>query len=123
MIKEQQCSTVKEIMRKYNGMELKETKGGRFTFQMYLTQDMKNTSIEALELGIRSYHALKRAGYNTIGELADAVSSGPVLKSIRNCGAKSEREIMEHMFLYQYNILSPDEQNEYLKQVAELNKK
>ncbi len=62
MIKEQQCSTVKEIMKKYK-------------------------------------------------------------KNIRNCGAKSEREIMEHLFLYQYNILPPDEQNEYLKQVAELNKK
>ena len=44
-------------------------------------------------------------------------------KNIRNCGAKSEREIMEHLFLYQYNILPPDDQNEYLKQVAELNKK
>ena len=90
---------------------------------MYLTPDMKNMSIEALELSIRSYNALRRAGYNTIGELADAVSSGPVLKNIRNCGKKSEREIMEHMFLYQYNILPPDEQSEYLKQVAELNKK
>ena len=82
---------------------------------------MRNTSLEALELGQRSYNCLKRAGYSTIGEVADAISGGNDLKNIRNCGAKSVREIMEQLFLYQYNSLSPDKRSAYLKEVVLLN--
>ncbi|MCR4598430.1 MAG: hypothetical protein K5678_05290 [Acetatifactor sp.] len=59
---------------------------------------MSDTSLEALDLGVRAYNSLKRAGYNTIGDVVDAISSGSDLKSIRNCGKTCVREIMEHLF-------------------------
>ena len=53
--------------------------------------------------------------------MAQAVASGRELKGIRNCGAKSVREIMEHLFLYQYNSLSPSRQDAYLMEVVMMN--
>lgn len=116
-----QNSTMMEIMNDLGGVTLREKRGGRFRFRMHLTPAMSDSSIEALDLGVRSYHSLKRAGYNSIGEVAEAVASGKELKSIRNCGSKSVREIMEHMFLFQYYSLKPEKREAYLKEVVELN--
>ena len=109
------------IMNQMDGVNLHEKKGGKFKFRMYMTQEMCESSIETLELSVRSYNSLKRAGFNTVGQVADAISSGTELKKIRNCGAKSVREIMEHLFLYQYNSLPADKQNDYLLEVVRLN--
>ncbi|MCR5237660.1 MAG: hypothetical protein K6E34_10715 [Lachnospiraceae bacterium] len=69
-----QCQTVMEIINGIKGVELKRKPGGKFHFPMYMTQSMKDRSIEDLDLSARAYHCLKRAGYNTIGELTQAVS-------------------------------------------------
>ncbi len=116
-----QGSTMMEILNELEGVTLKEKRGGRFRFRMHLTPAMSDSSIEALDLGVRSYHSLKRAGYSSIGEVAEAIASGKELKSIRNCGNKSVREIMEHMFLFQYYSLKPEKREAYLREVVELN--
>lgn len=116
-----QNSTMMEIMNDLDGVSLRGKRGGRFRFRMHLTPAMSDSSIEALDLGVRSYHSLKRAGYNSIGEVAEAIASGKELKNIRNCGSKSVREIMEHMFLFQYYSLKPEKRKAYLKEVIELN--
>ena len=85
------------------------------------TAQMSAMTIETLSLSVRSYNALKRAGFNTIGELAKSISSGEDLKRIRNCGAKSIREIMEQLFLYQYASLKPEQREDYLLEVVALN--
>ena len=102
------------VMNRIDGVNLHEKKSGKFRFYMNLTSVMKNEPIESLDLSVRSFNSLKRAGFHTIGDVAQAVASGRELKGIRNCGAKSVREIMEHLFLYQYNSLSPDRQEAYL---------
>ncbi len=104
-------------------VELKRKPGGKFHFPMYMTQSMKDRSIEDLDLSARSYHCLKRAGYNTIGELTQAVSSGIPLKSIRNCGTNSAMEIMSSLFLFQYNSLPTESQYGYLLDVIKANLK
>lgn len=53
----------------------------------------------------------------------DAISSGTDLNQIRNCGKTSVREIMEHLFLYQYNSLPAEKQDAYLVEVVEMNRK
>ena len=111
------------IMNQMDGVNLHEKKGGRFKFQMHMTQGMSESSIETLDLSVRSYNSLKRAGFNTVGDVVDAISSGTELKGIRNCGAKSVREIMEHLFLYQYNSLPADKQDDYLVEVVLMNKR
>ena len=87
-----------------------------------MNEQIRNAPLEALELGQRSYNCLKRAGYNTIGELVSAISEGKELKGIRNCGAKSVREIMEQLFLFQYNALQPEHRDQYLLEVVRINK-
>lgn len=82
---------------------------------------MSETPIEALDLGVRSYNSLKRAGYATIGELAEAIASGTDISKIRNCGAKSRREIMEKLCLYQYSVLSEEKKAQYVLEVVQMN--
>ena len=116
-----QGRSLKELMN-LKGVEVREKHGGRFYFRMHLTQTMYDTNIEALELGVRAYNSLKRAGFNTIGELAESVSGGGNLKRIRNCGAKSIHEIMEHLFLFQYNSMKLERRDAFLAETAELNR-
>ena len=118
-----QCQTVMEIINGIKGVELKRKPGGKFHFPMYMTQSMKDRSIEDLDLSARAYHCLKRAGYNTIGELTQAVSDGMPLKSIRNCGITSAMEIMSSLFLFQYNMLPAEQRYEYLVDVVKANVK
>ena len=115
------CQEVMGIINGMEGVELKRKIGGKFHFPMYMTLTMKDRSIEDLDLSARSYHCLKRAGYNTIGELAQAVSSGMSLKSIRNCGTNSAMEIMSCLFLFQYNMLPAERQYGYLLDVVKAN--
>ena len=82
---------------------------------------MEEASIDAFDLSIRSYHCLKRAGYDNIGPLAEDIASGKSLSSIRNRGKKSVREIMEHLFLFQYYSLKPEKREAFLEEVVNLN--
>ena len=122
-MKNDQRQSVVAIMNRIDGVNLHEKKGGKFRFFMNLTSMMKNEPIESLDLSVRSFNSLKRAGFHTIGDVAQAVASGRELKGIRNCGAKSVREIMEHLFLYQYNSLPQERQNKYLIEVVMRNLK
>ena len=111
------------IMNQMDGVQLREKHGSSFKFRMHMTQSMSDTMLEALDLGVRAYNSLKRAGYNTIGDVVDAISSGSDLKNIRNCGKTSIREIMEHLFLFQYNSLPVNKRDDYLIEVVRLNMK
>lgn len=110
-----------EIMNGLAGVRLKRKQGGKFCFPMYMTGAMEKRSIEDLELSARAYHCLKRAGYDTIGQLTEAIASGVTLKSIRNCGITSATEIMCSLFLLQYNMLPAESQYGYLMDVVRAN--
>ena len=71
-----QSRTITQITEALSGNALKERKGGRFYFNFYLTTRAAETPIESLDLGVRAYNSLKRAGYSTIGELAEAIATG-----------------------------------------------
>ena len=117
-----QSSTMMELINGIDGVTLREKHGGRFKFRMHLTSAMSDSSLDALDLSPRSYNSLKRAGYSSVGEVAEAVAGGKELRNIRNCGTKSAREIMEHLFMFQYYALKPEKREAYLKEVIELNK-
>lgn len=51
--------------------------------------------IEILDLGVRSYNCLKRAGINTIGELTEKTEED--MMKIRNLGKKSLKEIKDKL--------------------------
>ena len=54
---------------------------------------MENILIEELELGVRSYNCLKRAGVQTVGDLVRKTRSE--LNAIPNFGQKSIEEVIE----------------------------
>ena len=116
-----QSRTLTQIIEALSDANIHERKGGKLYFNVYLNNRAVETPIEALDLGVRAYNSLKRAGYVTIGDLAQAISSGTEISKIRNCGAKSCREIMEKLFLYQYNSLSMEHRERYVKEVILLN--
>lgn len=58
------------------------------------TISLDERDISELNLSVRSYNSLKRAGINTISELENVINSGGNLREIRNLGATSEAEII-----------------------------
>ncbi len=118
---ENQSLALSQIIEQITGDRVHEKKGGKFFFNIYLNSKMSETPIETLELGVRAYNSLKRAGYSTIGELAEAIASGTEISKIRNCGTKSCREIVEKLFLYQYSALPQEKRAKYILEVVQMN--
>ena len=116
-----QSQTLSQIIEQITGDHVHEKKGGKFFFNIYLNSKMRETPIEALDLGVRAYNSLKRAGYGTIGDLAEAIAGGTEISKIRNCGSKSCREIMEKLFLYQYSALPQEKRAKYILEVVQMN--
>ena len=64
-----------------------------------MSPDFERTEISELNLSVRSYNCLRRAGCNTVGDILriieDEDSGG--LRKIRNLGNRSEEEILENV--------------------------
>ncbi len=58
-------------------------------------ESLMNKSIEELQLTVRSYNSLKRAGYEYIGQLLGI--SKRELSNVRNLGEKSMQEVIERL--------------------------
>lgn len=56
-------------------------------------QRMSRLSIEEMNLSVRSSNGLMRAGASTFGKLRELMDSEHGLRSVRNLGSKSEKEI------------------------------
>ena len=69
-----QSRTLTQIVEALLGTKIYEKKGEKFYFNFYLNKRAEETQIEALDLGVRAYNSLKRAGYSTIGELVVAIA-------------------------------------------------
>ncbi len=110
-----------ELVPNADIMGIKERRGGKFRFPIYINDKLNATDLDALDLSVRSSNCLHRAGYRTIGELVANINSGDDLKKIRNCGVKSINEIMEQLFCYQYMQIGSERKVAYIKQVLELN--
>ena len=116
-----QRQRVMEIMNSLTGVSVREKKGKQLKYYIHLTEEMARTTIEALDLSQRSHNCLMRAGFNTVGDICEAVASGKSLMSLRNCGIRSVREIQEKLFLLQYNSLNEAEREKYLAEVVRVN--
>lgn len=113
-----------KIMKMMGGLEgacIREKAGSSMRFRMYLTKDMKEASIDVLELMPRSVNCLRRANIHTVGTLVQKIGEGLVLTSIRNLGKTSERDIMQCLFLYQYNSLPESKREDYLYEILRIN--
>lgn len=64
-------------------------------------------TIEDMELSIRSYNCLKRAGIMTLGDLMDKTLDE--MQKIRNLGRRSLKEVINKMNYYDVTLLGLDE--------------
>lgn len=117
----EQGQTMMEVMNSLEGVTFRKKHGGNFRFRMYMTKEMLNAPIEVLDLKVRPYNCLKRAGYKTVGEVVEAVTSEKGIGGIRNCGKLSVREIKEQLFLFNYNCMDAKNQEAYLQEVVLMN--
>lgn len=63
-----------------------------------LTSEVYETPIENLDLSVRVFNSLKRAGITTVGEVLELLEKGEdAIMSIRNFGEKSLDELVEKM--------------------------
>ena len=70
---------------------------------------MGKMGTEEMSLSVRSSNCLMRAGANTLERLFALMSSPQGLRSVRNLGAKSEKEIRQVFFTTCYMQLTPGE--------------
>ena len=96
-------------------------------FNISLSKTEREESVESLELSVRASHCLRRAGYNTIGSLLDAIAvsgdekSSEKLLKLRNLGKKSADEILLTLLCHQFMILPEKEKGRFMKELVEIN--
>ena len=78
------------------------------------------TSIDEMQLSVRAWNALKRAGINTIGELIDVIQDDGLMK-IRNLGRKSMIEIKTKILETGFRDLTENERIQFFKYVIDNN--
>jgi DNA-directed RNA polymerase alpha subunit len=103
-----------DIYRKY---------GKRFRFPVYLGEEFMETPLDNLELSVRSYNCLWRAGIRNVGNIVNRIDNRTDLLQIRNLGIKSADEIMTALMEYQFSLLSDEGKKKYLARIDELNGK
>ncbi len=96
-------------------------KGGRFRFVVYQGMEAMDKSFDELELTVRSYNCLRRAGYDTINSVVTDIDRREDFNKIRNMGRKSADEVMLKLFLYTYENLKPEKRKAYLEKVRSMN--
>ena len=118
-------------MNKYlEGITIQEilmVKKKLFHFQVNFTNEQLRQDIEVLDLSVRSYNCLKRAGFNTLGNLVneiytkDGETSKHQLLRIRNLGKNSADEILIKLMNYKFMILSESRRKAYMDKILEIN--
>ena len=64
-------------------------------------------TIEELDLSVRAFNCLKRAGVNSVGDLIN--KSPEEMMKVRNLGKKSLEEVMGKLEALGFNLHSDDE--------------
>lgn len=112
---------LKAILECFSGLKVHSKSKGKFLFPIYMTDTMKETDIDILQLSVRSNNCLRRNGIYTIGSLCERIHGGLELKSLKHCGKTSVAEIMDNLFAYQFSILRPEKREDFVKKIIELN--
>lgn len=81
-----------EHFKMFEDMEVKKTDHEIFEEKEKIRKSVDNTTIEELELSVRSTNALKNAGIKNVGELRALTETE--LKDLRNMGKRSVEEVI-----------------------------
>ena len=77
-------------------------------------------SIDKMDLSVRAFNALKRAGAFTVGDVIDLISNDELMK-IRNLGRKTAVEIKVGVMEFGYSRLTEREKKAFLSDVIKRN--
>ena len=119
--------TVKEILKemsKYSTRPMEvlvKERGDHFRYPVYMSEAFMNTTLEDMELSVRAYHCLQRAGYKTIGDLVSKIEGKADLLKIRSMGKLSANEVMVRLCCYQFSLLNEEKKRNYIRRILELN--
>ncbi len=94
--------------------------GQKLHFPVCLSEYFLQTEIEELDLSVRSYNCLRRAGLRTVGDIIDRIDRRSDLLQIRNLGARSADEIMKALMKFQCSLLPAEERQNYIRRVEEM---
>jgi DNA-directed RNA polymerase sigma subunit (sigma70/sigma32) len=83
------AALIKDAYNTINGAEEKQKESTSYV------RLLRYTPLENLELSVRSYNCLKRAGYKCLNDFCDKTLTD--IKKIRNIGRKSYEEIIEKL--------------------------
>ena len=89
--------------------------------QLPFTEKACEKPIEELNLSVRSYNCLKRAGINTVEKVVETIQKDELLK-IRNLGSGSRAEIRVVTCEFGYESLSARSRKEFIGSLYRLNK-
>ena len=81
--------------------------GNGLRFRIPMSQSFWDSSIDNLNLTVRSRNGLMRARATTIGEASELIMSEGGLEAVRNLGRKSIAEIKTSILMESYNQLGP----------------
>lgn len=88
--------------------------------ELGFTQTLCDTEVSQLDLSVRSYNALMRAGCHTVGDVITAINEDK-LRGVRNLGIKSMAEIRAFIMEYGYSRLSERRKREFIRNLVKLN--
>lgn len=109
-------------MRKITNNQVKEIKDENVIYPFYMAKQFLDIDISELNLSVRSYNCLKRAGWDTVGDILNSINDKQDLRRVRNLGSRSADEILQILIFYQQDMLSNAERNIYNRKYNELNK-
>ena len=98
-----------------------------FHYQVMLTIEQQKQEIEVLDLSVRAYNCLRRAGYCNLESLINGIytkegeTSKKQLRKLRNLGANSADEILIKLFNYQFMILPDARKKAYMDTILKIN--
>ena len=94
---------------------------GKMKFVVYQGMPEMDKDLANLDLSVRPYNCLKRAGYDTINSFVNDIEHMEDLARIRHMGRKSMYEVMVKLFLFTYENLKPQKRKSYLDMTIEIN--
>ena len=114
---------LKEMSKHIGGSmeEFIKQRGDHFRYPVYMNAAFMNTPLEDMELSVRAYHCLQRAGYKTIGDVVSRIEGRADLLKIRNMGKLSANEVIMGICCFQYSMLNEERKEKFVKRVLELN--
>ena len=112
LLKSEKANGLVATLHRYYGSNIK--------LKIGYTHKACEMPIEEMQLSVRSWNALKRAGISTIGELVDLIMQDGLIK-IRNLGKISMSEIKTKILVQGFSELSEAGKTQFFEYLIEHN--